>query len=159
MKRQNKIAIAVGAAALVGVAAVATASQAHRYHHGEYGYGHKGKMKMAMQMMEKVDKDGDRVITRDEIDQFREEKVLAFDVDQDGAIALEEFEGMWVDFMRDRMVDRFQHLDRDGDGLISEAEMDERVDRVVRRLDRNEDGVIDQNDRRRHKHDHDEDDN
>jgi len=51
-------------------------------------------------------------------------KLGEFDADADGALTLEEFEAFHMSVVRDRMVDRFQHLDADGDGQISQNEME-----------------------------------
>lgn len=171
MKRHTKIAIAVGAIALVGVAGVATVTQAHRSHHGEYGYshggygfhgqgrhgGHHGGRHGGAMMMERFDLNEDGQITREEIVQVRDEKLKQFDADQSGSLSLNEFEGLWLDIVRERMVDRFQKLDGDGDGEVTQSEIDKRLSRMVERMDRNEDGVIDKNDRRRHRRDDDRD--
>ena len=161
MKRNTKIAIAAGAVVLAGVAAVATTTQAHRSYHSEYGYshggyGHHGKGRHDGRhgggaMMERFDVDGDGRITRAEIDQVRDERLKQFDADQNGALSLDEFEGLWLDFVRERMVDRFQSLDDDGDGQVTQAEIDRRLSQMLERMDRNEDGAIDKNDRRRHR--------
>ena len=46
-----------------------------------------------------------------------------FDGDRDGSMTLPEFEALHGAMMRETMVDRFQHLDADGDGRISGDEM------------------------------------
>lgn len=51
-------------------------------------------------------------------------KMQEFDANDDGALSLEEFEDLHMMAMRDRMVDRFQHLDADGDGQITPTEID-----------------------------------
>ena len=51
-------------------------------------------------------------------------KMQEFDANDDGALSLEEFEDLHMMAMRDRMVDRFQHLDAYGDGQITQTEID-----------------------------------
>ncbi len=51
-------------------------------------------------------------------------KMQEFDTNDDGALTLEEFEDLHMTAMRDRMADRFQHLDADGDGQITQTEID-----------------------------------
>ena len=41
------------------------------------------------------------------------------------------------------MVDRFQDLDAEGDGAVTQAEMDKRFGSIVERMDRNDDGQVD----------------
>ena len=119
--------------------------------HGERGGkgGRHGGGMMLQQIMTEVDTDGDGTLTRAEIDAFRTAQVGNVDTDGNGALTIEEFETLHNDFMRERMVDAFQALDADGDGEISTEEFDTRVDRLVNRMDRNDDGAISPEDRRR----------
>jgi Ca2+-binding EF-hand superfamily protein len=47
-----------------------------------------------------------------------------------------------MDAMRERMVDRFQAHDDDGDAMVTAEEFGEPFDRMVSRLDRNGDGEL-----------------
>lgn len=116
-----------------------------RGHHG--GPGGRG---MFGQILEKVDTDGDRSVTQAEIDAFRAAAVADADVSGEGDISLDEFETIYLDLIRNRMVDAFQDLDADGDGVVTQAEMDNRFGDIVDRMDRNEDGKLDRDDRVRH---------
>ena len=83
--------------------------------------------------------------------------------DGDGAMSLEEFQGLWLEMARSRMVDHFQHLDADGDGKITRAEYDRPFDYAMTRMDRNEDGAVSMRELRKRHHrykdyDDDEDD-
>ena len=49
-----------------------------------------------------------------------------------------------MDAMRERMVDRFQAHDDDGDGLVTVEEFGEPFDRIISRLDDNGDGQVTQ---------------
>lgn len=168
MKRATKIAVAGAALLAIGAATIAAqASDGWRGHGGGFhsGYGHGGGYgsghwgghgggkgghggRMAM-MMQYFDSNGDGAVSREEIEQVRDERFAAFDADGDSALTLAEFEGLWLDFMRERMVDGFQRFDADGDGRITVAEMNRPLDRAVQRMDRNEDGVIDRSDFKR----------
>jgi len=53
-----------------------------------------------------------------------------FDGNSDGALSLDEFESLHSAMFRERMVDRFQHLDADGDGIVTEAELEEAGSRM-----------------------------
>lgn len=145
MKRHTKIIIGVVTLTAIGATALAASTYGHRSWHG----GHGGKGRHAMAMMERFDADQDGKVTQAEIDQVRQDQMARFDSNSDGALTLPEFEGLWLDFMRERMVDRFQDLDADGDGQMTAAEMEMRLSQLVRRMDRNEDGVIDRSDMRR----------
>ena len=161
----NKVTkISVAAAALLAVGAAAVAAQAGggwRGHDGpghfsgaHYGGGHGakhggkhgGRMSMVLRYF---DSNGDGAVSQAEIDEVRNERFAAFDGNSDNALSLEEFEGLWLDFMRERMVDGFQRLDADGDGLVTAAEVDRPLKNAVQWMDRNEDGVIDRSDFRR----------
>lgn len=111
------------------------------------GRADRGGRGMFGQMMEKVDADGDRAVTQAEIDTFRAAVVSDADTSGDGDISLDEFETIYLNMMRDRMVDAFQKLDADGDGVVTQAEMDARFGSVVERMDRNDDGKLDREDR------------
>ena len=156
MKKATKIAVAGAAVLAIGAATIAAqASDGWRGHgggyHSSYGHGggpggHGGRMAM---MMQYFDSNGDGAISRGEIEQVRDERFAAFDANGDSALSLAEFEGLWLDFMRERMVDGFQRFDADGDGLITAAEIDRPLDRAMQWMDRNEDGVIDRSDFKR----------
>lgn len=114
--------------------------------HGDNERGDRGGRGMFRQMMEKVDADGDRAVTQAEIDTFRTAVVTNADKSGEGDISLGEFETIYLEMTRDRMVDAFQDLDADGDGAVTKAEMDKRFGNVVERMDRNEDGKLDRGD-------------
>jgi Ca2+-binding EF-hand superfamily protein len=64
-------------------------------------------------------------VTSDEpMDMMMRSQMGEFDENDDGALSLGEFESLHSAMLRDLMVDRFQHLDADGDGMISEAELE-----------------------------------
>ena len=123
---------------------------------GHEGHGRRGMMGrggagagMMMRLFEEVDADGDGSVTQAEVDAYRATRVGAADGNDDGSLSLDEFQTLWLEQMRPRMVDAFQHLDEDGDGQITEAELDQRVGRMVARLDRDGDGVLTLQDRGR----------
>ncbi|WP_138936219.1 EF-hand domain-containing protein [Roseovarius arcticus] len=114
------------------------------------GHGDRGGHGMMRQIMKKVDANGDRAVTQEEIDTFRAATVANADASGDGDISLDEFETIYVELTRDRMVDAFQKLDEDGDGVVTQAEMDAKFGNVVDRMDRNDDGKLDRADRKGH---------
>lgn len=125
----------------------------HGMRHGgnHHGGGQHGSRHM-MGMMESFDTDGDGKLSQEEIDQTRGERFGGFDADGDQALTLAEYEKLWLDAMRERMVDRFQHLDADGDGQVTAEEFKAPYAKMVRRMDHNEDGVIDSEDSPRRHH-------
>lgn len=90
--------------------------------------------------LESFDRNGDGKLTQAEIDETRRERFAKFDKNGDGKLTLEEFESLWKDFMRTRMVRSFQALDEDGDGAVTGQEYLKPMSRLVQRLDRNGDG-------------------
>jgi hypothetical protein len=113
---------------------------------GEHGHrggsrGHGGG-EMFRTLFDAVDADGDGSVTQVEVDSYRTARVTEADASGDGALSIEEFDTLYREFTRPRMVDAFQELDADGDGVVSAEEMDSRIARLVERLDRNGDGSV-----------------
>lgn len=104
---------------------------------GAFGPGARGPM-----LFERFDADEDGTLTQDEVNQVRAEQLATFDADGDGSLSLEEYEALWLEAMRERMVDRFQAHDDDGDGVVTGDEFGERTNRLVQRFDRDGDGTI-----------------
>ena len=105
------------------------------------GFGKRGGQ-FLQTIMTEVDIDKNGSVTQVEIDNFRAGKVTSADTSKDGSISLEEFGVAYNELMRKRMVDAFQNLDDDGNGTITTAELDARFGAIVTRLDRNGDGVL-----------------
>lgn len=106
--------------------------------------GHHG---MIRQILKKVDADGDRAVTQGEIDTYRAGLVTTADTSGEGDISLDEFQTIYLELFRNQMVDAFQNLDEDGDGAVTQAEMDEKFGDFVERMDRNGDEKLDREDR------------
>lgn len=109
----------------------------HGHHPG--GFERSGAMRG---LFREVDADGDGVVTLAEIDAFRAAQLAAADTDGDGAVSLDEFAVVYFERTRPMMVDAFQAFDQDGDGLVTEAEISDRIDAAVSRLDRDGDGEL-----------------
>ncbi len=164
MTPRSKVLLVSTLVASIGAAGLATASFAGKGHYGGPGYGGMhGKGHMSFLAV--LDTDGDGKLTQAEITEEMQERLVTFDGDGDGQLSLDEFELLWLDFHRTRMVDRFQHLDEDGDGIVTEAEYMAPMANIVERMDRDGDGMLSPSDRRHHKkhkyhddHDDDQDD-
>jgi Ca2+-binding EF-hand superfamily protein len=137
--------LASGALAL-GAAVFAGASLADG-RGGHHGWGRGGG---AIFLFEQFDTNQDGRLTQDEIDQARQSRLAEFDQNGDGSLSLEEYQALWMDAMRERMVDRFQAHDDDGDAMITVEEFAEPYDRLVSRFDRNGDGALTPDELRRH---------
>ena len=95
-----------------------------------------------MEMMERLDGNSDGKITMAEIMAYREQLFAEHDKDGNKAISLSEFEGIWMTQMRPMMVDKFQMMDDDGDGQITDAEVDQKMSRMMRWMDKDDDGAL-----------------
>jgi Ca2+-binding EF-hand superfamily protein len=146
MTRTTKYLLAGGALAL-GAAAFAGASVADGGWGRHHGWGHGGS---GMGFFEQFDADQDGRITQAEVDEVRRSRLTEFDQDSDGSLSLEEYQALWLDAMRERMVDRFQAHDDDGDGMVTIEEFGEPFDRMIIRLDTDGDGAVTLDEMRRH---------
>jgi Ca2+-binding EF-hand superfamily protein len=99
-------------------------------------------------IIETFDTDGDGNLKQAEVDQFRTDRLAEFDSNGDGNLTLEEYQALWLDAMRERMVDAFQRLDDDGDALVTREEFVEPFAKLVQRLDRDNDGTVTQDEMR-----------
>ncbi|GAB4360883.1 MAG: hypothetical protein Kow00114_14920 [Kiloniellaceae bacterium] len=165
MKTSTKIAVAF--VALAGVTGAALSAQADNRWHGRdagpggqpamqqaygghHGYHHGGKRHEGgdrlFRMLESFDTNADGKLSQEEIDQSRSARFGQFDGDGDQSLTLQEYEQLWLDAMREVMVDRFQDLDADGDAKITAEEFKRPFAKMVQRRDRNGDGVIDRED-------------
>jgi EF hand len=146
MTRTTRLLLAGGTLAL-GAAVFTGASLADGWgrHHGG---GHRGAG--AILLFEQFDTNQDGRVTQAEIDQARQSRLAEFDQNGDGSLSLEEYQALWMDAMRERMVDRFQAHDDDGDAVITVEEFAEPYDRMVSRLDRNGDGALTPDELHRH---------
>lgn len=122
---------------------------------GMHGGGPRGGM--MMMVLREADTDEDGALSQDEINAFIQGKVDLGDADGNGEVTLQEFEAIWLDFTRRPMVRTFQFFDENGDAVISAEEIDSHFGDVVKRMDRNEDGVLNRDDRPRHHARHDRD--
>lgn len=99
-------------------------------------------------LMERYDTDGDGALTVEEITAARAAQLQEFDADGDGSLSLEEYQALWLEAMRERMVDRFQQHDADGDGAVTREEFSRDLARMVARRDANGDGMMNEDDMR-----------
>ena len=137
MKTHTKIFIATGIAVIGGVALVGTSMARGGFQkgHGPFGGG-------AAEIVEQFDANQDQRLTTEEIDQGIQSRLASADSDGDGNLSLEEFQPMLVGIMRPKIVDGFQFLDADGDAVITPEEIQRLVNRIMSRLDRNDDDEL-----------------
>jgi hypothetical protein len=85
----------------------------------------------------RYDANRDGEVTQVEIDTNRLARHGKYDVNGDGKLSLEEFQGLWMEAYRLRMVREFQEFDVDGDAVVTLEEYTEPMaDFVERREDR-----------------------
>jgi hypothetical protein len=114
---------------------------------GQHGH-HQGKHRRhMMKLLKELDANADGSLTQAEIDEGRAAQLAKYDSDKNGSLSLKEFESLWLDMMRSRMVDRFQDLDEDGDAQVTGGEFAEPFAGMVERHDRNGDGALSKDDR------------
>lgn len=101
------------------------------------------------QLFENFDANGDGKLTQGEVDQTRRERFTSFDADNDGKLSLSEYQALWSDAMRSRMVDRFQRFDDDGDAAVTSEEFLAPFGKVVSRMDRDDNGELSRDELRR----------
>lgn len=176
MKRNTKIALAAAALAGFGVTAIAANGFADgsRGGHGSWGMHGGGHQQMGgwgmhgggmggrggmHRTMLGFDTNEDGKLSQDEIDKSRADQLKKFDKNGDGSLTLAEYEALWLDAKRERMVDRFQRHDGDGDGKVTQEEFNSRFANMVKFMDSNGDGVLDVNDMRSMHRGGDRDDN
>lgn len=152
MTKTGTLLLTTGAIALAATV-LAGASLAHDRHHGRGHHGGFG----GERLFESFDANGDGRLTQAEIDQVRQARLQQFDADGDGNLNLDEYQALWMEAMRERMVDRFQAHDDDGDGLVTPQEFGEPFDRMVRRFDQDGDGELTMDEIRRRHRDRDRD--
>lgn len=87
---------------------------------------------MGAGMMQMFDTDGDGTTTPEQMRTRLQAKLSEFDSDGDGNLSITEFEALHSAMIREMMVDRFQHLDADGDGAVTPEEMAAPADRMER---------------------------
>ena len=158
MKKATKIALATGTLGVVGALLLVGSSYADRggfgprFGMGGFGGGFGGGP-IVREMLADVDTDEDGALTQEEINIAIDARFTEFDANNDGDLTLDEFEALWAEITRPMAVRAFQFLDPNGDAEIAKSELDDRFGAAVARMDRNDDGVLDADDRRgRHGH-------
>ncbi len=91
-------------------------------------------------LFKRMDKDGDGKISREEW-RGPERLFKYLDKNQDGVITLEEIHG--VKDRPGRKEKKGHHLDKDGDGKVSQKEFLQAHEALFKRLDKNQDGKLD----------------
>lgn len=70
-----------------------------------------------------ADADGDGSVTPEELTTRLQTLLSDYDADGNGSLSLDEFAALHAALIRETVVDRFQFLDDDGDGAVTQAEI------------------------------------
>lgn len=99
------------------------------------------------QIVEKADTNKDGKVDAAELSAYFDKALTEANTDGKDGVTIQEFEPWFWQQQRQMMVRAFQHLDADGDGIVTKAELDSMGKVMLDRLDRNDDGSISQDDR------------
>jgi hypothetical protein len=91
--------------------------------HGQMMSGGMGGGMMGSNANAAFDTDGDGTVSPDEMRAGLAAQLAKYDADGNGVLSIAEFETLNSAMIRNSMVDRFQALDEDGDGQITNEEM------------------------------------
>ena len=161
MQKRTKIILATAAAGLLATAVVGGAIAENKKHGMGHGMGmgdgkhhgrHHGMRHRIKHFAKRYDADKDGKISQQEVDTNRSDWHKKFDADDNGSLSLKEFESLWLQYKRQRMIRAFQRLDADGDAAMTLDEYKEPLAGIVERWDRNGDGVLSREDRKRRRH-------
>ncbi len=119
---------------------------------------HKMKMKGAHMMHEMMDADKDGSVSAEEFKAFRSQKFADADKNNDGNLDAGEYEALSkvmaekrkkaMEMAKKKKAKKhFDKMDTDGDGKISKAEFDAKGERGFIRMDKNDDGMLNMDDR------------
>ena len=87
---------------------------------------------MAGPFFQSFDADDDGTVSSEEATAGLLDQLKSHDSDGNGTLSIEEFEPLYAAAIRTHMVDRFQALDEDGDGEVTEDEITAPAERIGR---------------------------
>lgn len=125
---------------LVAGAAIAVASDDD---HGRHHRGHWDHAKMAEHFFQDFDLNKDGKVTKAEVDQVNAQRFREA-AGGGSSVSLDQFIKLHADDARERDEKRFQHMDKNSDGKLTENEFEGRRGRMFDHMDKNKDGVITQ---------------
>ena len=132
MKRSDLLLAAVAASLALGVTATLAKDRPGRD---------------AAEIFERLDADGDGLVTGAEVASARDARFGEMDADGDGSVTLSEFTAHAQAQSVERATRMFERLDADGDGVLSRDALEARRGRgpgpeMIDRLDADSDGAV-----------------
>ncbi|MEM1162821.1 MAG: EF-hand domain-containing protein [Pseudomonadota bacterium] len=95
-------------------------------------------------MFERVDANGDGLISISEARAMREERFGKMDANGDGRVTLAELQETGKARRAERMAKRFEKMDANGNGAIERTEFEDMAEARFERIDQNGDGALSQ---------------
>lgn len=144
MKKVTKIVIASAAVAAIATPLIVGASSANGKW-GSHGWKKQGHMQQMKETIAEIDSNSDSTIEREELQAWQVKKISDYDKNGDKMIDLSEFEALWLAQIKNIMVDKFQHIDSDGNAKVTLEEFSAPTNHIFERFDRNDDGKVTKN--------------
>ncbi len=160
-KNVSYTVLVLTATAVIGllVLSLTPPADAHKLaDHGKYmaavksSHGHGGSRRHSRMLFEQYDHNHDGSVSTAEVERALKDSMERFDTSGDGTLSLEEYQQLWLERMREKMVDMFQHVDADGDGAITASERRRLTDHIFDKLDHNQDQHITKDEIRKPRH-------
>lgn len=151
MKKVTKIVFASAAAAAIATPLIVGASYATGKW-GDHGWKKQGHMQQIKATIAEIDTNSDSTIEREELQVWQVKKISDYDKNGDQMIDLVEFEALWLAQIKNIMVDKFQHIDSDGNAKVTLEELSAPTNHIFERFDRNDDGKVTKNEMKKLRH-------
>ncbi|MBL4595590.1 MAG: hypothetical protein JKX99_03315 [Robiginitomaculum sp.] len=98
---------------------------------GQVSFGTGAGISINRFMMDEAwDTNDDAEYSTDEIKAGKAAELAKYDSNRDGSLSLDEYQDLWLAKQRNRMVDRFQALDEDGDARVTNEEFAARAIKI-----------------------------
>jgi Ca2+-binding EF-hand superfamily protein len=144
-KKKAILGIIVGTALATAGTVYAHSSESWDHKGANYhGMGHSrgGSGDHMNRMFDKFDVDKDGKASLREVEDGLKKRFAAANANGDDKLTLDEFQTLWMEFARPRMVRHFQHIDSQGKGYLTQEALLEPILRKMSSLDRDKDGAV-----------------
>lgn len=164
---RKKLFIITGVLAAGLAVAVVSHAKSGGWHHGHgwshssgYGSSHNGMENHMKAVLKKFDADEDSMVSFQEIEAGIKGYFKTANKNGDDRLTLDEYENLWIEATREKMIRSFQYFDSEGKGYLTQQSLLEPILEKAKYFDRNEDGKIEMSEmsRRHHKKERKDDD-